>query len=420
MGMTYLKTAQSQGRSRRWLRRALGVAAACVAGGSAWLLLAGCEPQTKGASLRCVVHSGKIVQFPDGIVVRSQPPRGPGMAELAKSLARIARRPDAVTEAQGLVGWLRGRMVFGTDAFHYPLYTPAMLKRLEADPSTYTMTCGPASLLLTSMCLARGLEARVVSGYSLAGPELRSHTYVEVWDDDAPKWFVVDPSYGMTWVGPKGAPADALDLQDEYRRAGPDLRAFAYGPACPSGKLGVDCARAFWADYLPTYFDVIVQATANDFADPAFALRPSVFLGKFDGSLMYYAADPGRAAAHQGWAKMASEHGMVQTRHRDVWRWRPNQIELRVQERRPREVVLVLRHNIRGLRRMAWWQQGSHQRHAVEGGTLALPAHRPATFLLQGHTCLGGATGQFSVEIHRAESHRSQGAGNAERGPGVN
>ncbi len=375
-----------------------GISIASLALPMAFLI--GCDRQrARPVAYECNVAGGRIVQLPPGVQRRPQPLDGPGMAELVTRLAGRKRSANALVEATRLCRYVRGKTTFGMGAFRHFLYTPAMLKRLQEGRGDTAMTCGPASMLLVSMCLAHGIEARLVFIYSLAGNELRSHTFVEAWGDERQKWFIVDPSFGAIWLNSEGVPADALDLQDEYRRTRGKLDAFAFQPRFEEGEVGRACQAEFKSEFLSSYFDVIAQSTATDSADPRFALRPGDFLDKMAGCLMYHAADTNRAAAHPGWQRYVLRYGFVEAADRGVWRWRPNQIEIRVLERRPHEVVLSVRHNIAGCDRIEWWRKGSTDRRLLQGDRLVLPAAPPGTYFLQGHSRLGGKTKRFEVEI---------------------
>lgn len=372
------------------------------------LLAGGCERGPSGrvdarkshdVRYRCVIRGGQIVALPPSVTASHQRWDSPGMAHLVETYPAIHDHPNDVQKAITICRWLRARIKLGGEAFKYPLYVPAMLKRLDAMGKGYTMTCGPASLILTSLCLARGLEARVAFAYSLAQPELKSHTFAEVWSDEKQKWFVADPMYGMVWLSEEGDPAGVLELQGEYVRAGADFGEFVHQPQFPDGPLGGECARSFQRDYRATFFDLIAIATDNTFTDPEFALRPGKFLAKFADRLIAYPVDATKAASHAEWQHLVERHRVSVTDDRSLLAWRPNQIEAEVRARRPREVEIDVRHNIHNLLRIEWQQEGADQWQALAGSTLVLPAQPPASFLIRGVTRLGGTTKAFQVVI---------------------
>ncbi len=367
------------------------------------LLLAACAAAcaascSRAPKYRCAVDSGCIAALPPGVRRRTPSSDTLGIKEVARRLSSLKRTGRADADALTLCRYVRRLMRFGMGAFRYSFYTPAMLKRLQEHRPDYTLTCGPASLVLASMCLAWGIEARLVFAYSLAQPELRSHTFVEAWSDARQQWFVVDPSFGLVWRDAGGRLADALALQDEYVRCGSSWRKFAWRPQFPADGLGEECRKRFERDFMASYFDVLGQAVENDFADTRFALRPGPFLEKFAGSLMFHAADAAKARAHAGWQEFVARYGFVECPDRGVWRWRPNQIELRVLERRPREVVVKVRHNIAALDHIEWRRDGGPP-HRLQCEIVVLPADRPACYFFQGFTRVGGATKRFSVRI---------------------
>jgi len=321
------------------------------------------------------------------------------MAYLREPYQGIPNHRDDIQKAIAVCRWFRARIRVGEEAFEYPLYVPAMLKRLDAMGKDYTMTCGPASLVSTSLCLSRGLEARLVFAYSVAQAELRSHTFVEVWSDEKQKWFVVDPLYGMVWLSEAEEPAGALELQDEYVEAGADFSKFVHKPQFPDGSLGEECERLFQRDCRASLFDLIAVATDNTFADPDFALRPGKFLAKFADRLIAYPVDAAKAASNAEWQHIVERHRVLVTGDRSLLTWRPNQIEAEVRARRSQEVEISLRHNIQNLLRLEWQPEGVEQWQALTGSTLVLPAQPPASFLIRGVTRLGGITRAIRVAI---------------------
>ena len=340
---------------------------------------------------------------PAGVAVRHAGWNSPGMGFVRQHMPALAAK-DAVGKALHLLQWLRPQIRLGEAALDGPLYAPAMLKLLQERGQQYTMTCGPASLLFSALCLAQGLEARVVGAYCLAGPELRSHTFVEVWSDELQRWFVADPMYGCLWQDARGLPAAALDLQREYERVGPAIESFAYQPTFPKCE-GADAWRdTFRREFIAAYFDLLTCSADNSFTDPEFALRPGRFLGKFAGAMVAHPTSAARAKSHPAWQRLEQQHRVVVAHTEDDWLWRPNQIELRVLRRTPDQVQLAVRHNLPFLLRIEWWNANSApHRHTVSGSTLSLPARAAATYCVQGLNRLGGKTKVFRVEIVRSE-----------------
>jgi hypothetical protein len=106
-----------------------------------------------------------------------------------------------------------------TDDEHksYAWDTPVVLRMLENHYRTRQhpphLSCGPRSLALKAVLDALAIESRVVQVFSDDYDDVKSHTFLEVHDDQAKRWVIHDPDYDITYVDTRtGQPVPLMRL----------------------------------------------------------------------------------------------------------------------------------------------------------------------------------------------------------------
>jgi hypothetical protein len=62
------------------------------------------------------------------------------------------------------------------------------------------LSCGSRAIAMRTILAALGIESRLVQTFSDDYEEVRSHTFLEVYDDETARWVVHDPDYDVTYV----------------------------------------------------------------------------------------------------------------------------------------------------------------------------------------------------------------------------
>jgi hypothetical protein len=133
-------------------------------------------------------------------------------AEAAAPVALLIRDgagPSKPEQARLAREFVYDHSVHGIDDQHaqYAWDTPRVLRMLHQHYLTREkpphLSCGPRALALQAILDALSIENRVVHTYSGDYEEIRSHTFVEVFDEKAGRWVIHDPGYDVTYVDPR-------------------------------------------------------------------------------------------------------------------------------------------------------------------------------------------------------------------------
>jgi hypothetical protein len=173
---------------------------AAAAGAFAWLRLHGNQD---GSRTPIAATSGSLQAEAAPIAALVRQTAGPKKSEQI----RIARE------------FIFQHSLHKIDAEHdrYGLDTPAVLGMLLHHQQTGQepphLSCGPRALAMKAVLDALAIESRVVQVFSDDFDVVSSHTFLEVYDDDAHRWVVHDPDYDLSYVDARtGEPVPLMRL----------------------------------------------------------------------------------------------------------------------------------------------------------------------------------------------------------------
>lgn len=141
--------------------------------------------------------------------IHQAPPSESRAAEAAAEIARIVREhsgPSRSEQARFAREFVYDHSIHKIDEEHtrYAWDTAQVLQRLHDHDLTNQdpphLSCGPRALALQAVLDALEIENRVVHTFSGDYDGIRSHTFVEVFDDRSGRWVVHDPDYDLTYV----------------------------------------------------------------------------------------------------------------------------------------------------------------------------------------------------------------------------
>jgi len=154
--------------------------------------------------------------------IHQAPPSESRAAEAAAGIARVVREragPSQSEQAQFAREFVYDHSVHKIDEEHARCAwdTAQVLQRLHdhcltnRDPPH--LSCGPRALALQAVLDALAIENRVVHTFSGDYDGVRSHSFVEVFDDRSGRWVIHDPDYDVSYVeAESGQPVPLLRM----------------------------------------------------------------------------------------------------------------------------------------------------------------------------------------------------------------
>jgi hypothetical protein len=131
------------------------------------------------------------------------------IAEAAAKIASLARSqagPSKSAQARFAREFVFSNSLHRIDSEHerYAWDTRAVLVMLHDHYLTREnpphLSCGPRALALKAVLDALGIESRLVHIFTGDYEEIRSHTFLEVYDADSARWVIEDPGNDVTYV----------------------------------------------------------------------------------------------------------------------------------------------------------------------------------------------------------------------------
>jgi hypothetical protein len=136
---------------------------------------------------------------------RDESPIAEAAAEIA-SLARKQAGPSKAAQARFAREFVFSHSLHQLDSEHarYAWDTRAVLAMLYEHYLTRQnpphLSCGPRALALRAVLDALGIESRTVHVFTGDYDEIRSHTFLEVFDEDSARWVIHDPGNDVSYV----------------------------------------------------------------------------------------------------------------------------------------------------------------------------------------------------------------------------
>ena len=135
--------------------------------------------------------------------------REPRIVEAAEDIASLARKqagPSKAAQARFAREFVFSHSLHQLDSEHarYAWDTRAVLAMLHEHYLTRQnpphLSCGPRALALKAVLDAMGIESRLVHVFTGDYDEVRSHTFLEVFDEDSARWVIHDPDNDVSYV----------------------------------------------------------------------------------------------------------------------------------------------------------------------------------------------------------------------------
>ncbi len=134
---------------------------------------------------------------------------------------------------------------------HDGLNTPESLDPftvLERARNGEKMRCVEYAIMASSLLTAYGVPARRIAGFEAKKDEFNGHVFIEYWNNDAEKWVMHDPQWGMTpYID--DVPLSAHELRHAF-----EAEKQIDFQSIPSLRSGVDTRE--YADWVRPYMDV--------------------------------------------------------------------------------------------------------------------------------------------------------------------
>ncbi len=130
------------------------------------------------------------------------------LAEAAAPIALLARSQAGSSkseQARFARQFVYDHSIHRIDEEHqrYALNTPVVLRMLRDHYRTGRapphLSCGPRALALAAILDALSIENRIVDVFSGDYEDVRSHTFVEVFDEQSRRWAIQDPDFDVTY-----------------------------------------------------------------------------------------------------------------------------------------------------------------------------------------------------------------------------
>jgi hypothetical protein len=138
-------------------------------------------------------------------VAPGESPIAEAAAEIA-SLTRSQAGPSKSAQARFAREFVFSNSLHRIDSEHerYAWDTRAVLVMLHDHFLTRQnpphLSCGPRAFALKAVLDALGIESRLVHTFTGDYEEIRSHSFLEVYDEDSARWVIEDPGNDVTYV----------------------------------------------------------------------------------------------------------------------------------------------------------------------------------------------------------------------------